>query len=65
MNKLHGWFNTALLFVCAIALVGLWLLQARDFGVQCLDEDHPALEHLTIDRPGYCLAVAPAHLDRD
>jgi hypothetical protein len=65
MSKLHQWVNTGLLFVCAAALVGIWHSQARDIGVQCLDQNHPALQHLHIDRPGYCVAVAPAYLDRD
>jgi hypothetical protein len=65
VSRLHQWINTGLLVICAAAIGALWRHETRDLGVQCLDATHPALQHLKIEQPGYCVAVAPAHLDRD
>jgi hypothetical protein len=47
---------------CTYLIVRAW---RAGLGVQCLDQRHVALQHLNIDRPGYCIAVVPAYLDRD
>lgn len=64
MNRLHQWLNTGLLAVCVAALV-LLLTRDRDLGVECLEPQEVAQQFFKINQPGYCVAVAPASLDRD
>ena len=48
---------------CTYFVVRSW---RAELGVNCLDESHPALQHLHIDRPEeFCFAVAPRRLDQD
>lgn len=65
MRKYLPVVNTALLLVCAAAIVALWVRETRDLGVECLEPQEVAAAFFKIDRPGYCVAVAPVNLDRD
>jgi len=55
----------ALLAACVALLVVLLLRDPVDLGVRCLEPQDVAQQIFEINRPGYCVAVAPVSLDRD